>query len=355
MVTITQEEASKEFKNYLKSYNLDIDIISSDTYWDIEANATGALASLSSYQLQQIAIGNSIDNASSEMLDEWASQFGMTPRKTGSYATGQVMIKSTSYPVSVPIDTLFTLGDFVYSTLQDYTLNADSFIVVQAINIGVEYDIVNTVNLSNSINVTATTSAIYGGQGVETDEQLRNRIKLQISNRVVSGTKVDYLKQALSYYPYASVYPIYIPGTTFIYGVDITVANSINDYILASQNPEINQIELSSDEIVNFQSLILNYGIVNCVVNVSTVSTQTVDNLIIYVNSNAVLSADDINLIRQETRMALLKYKGDYLTPHSLVPNITNTDIYSYYFNNFYPIKVTSPQLDSINIGVVQV
>lgn len=137
-----------------------------------------------------------------EFLDKRANEFGIY-RKMGTKATGIVRIYGKEGTVIPRNATLITENGLVFIVCrQDYIKSNYIDVSVEAINIGEAYNIdadeTWSVTISdgvNSINVdkVENNSKFIGGVGVETDDQLRERILEQARNPATSGNIQDYI------------------------------------------------------------------------------------------------------------------------------------------------------------------
>lgn len=349
----TQQTLALQFKNALKSYNTQYDIASVGTYWDVTANATGAVAKELADWVQQVVDGNIPQNASPVMLEYWAQALGLVARKTGSFATGLVKVEASSYPITIPAGSSFSLATLEYLSLDQVTLTEAGNITVEATQTGAEYNIFDEVPLSNSIGATTTSLGITGGTGDETDAALLARILLNISRRKTDGMLSDYLQRALELYPYVDASTVFVEDIVPI-GVKLNIASTIQDFDTAAQNPIINEISLTTQEQQAARDQMLNYSTVTGVINIGTYSTQVVSNLIAYITtfSGDALTPTQETEVRTAIRKSLLQFGGDTLTRLSLMPEMPDY-VEDYTFNSFTPIERTSILFDSINIGVI--
>jgi hypothetical protein len=350
----TQPELAQQFKNALKSYDVQLDIQSTGTYWDVTANATAAIGKEVVDRANQLYQASMPSNASSELLENWTEMLGIPPRKTGSFASGIVYVEAKNYPFTIPSNTIFQLANLRYQTNREYIIQEPDTVTVEAQQIGAEYNVGNHVEMNCDLaDVTNSISqGIYGGSGVENDTQLLNRILINTRYRKTDGMLTDFLQIALNLYPYAEVDVLFYDNT-IPYGVEITLTDLIFDYDKAAEKNHINHIKLSDNQVESAERRLVNYSIVSTRVRAKTTDTQIIDNLIIYVKANGTLNGDDKKAIRKQVRIELLKFRGDYLTPRSLLPDLPDYVI-SYYFNSFESIRRISPLMDSTNIGVMQ-
>ena len=350
----TVQGLAVQYKNALKSFNGQIDISSVGTYWDVTAYASSAVGKEILDWNQQVSDGNIPENASGIMLEYWANGLGITPRKTGKFAKGLVKIQATEsqIPLTIPSGTVFSVVTLQYTVTEDTVITSTvGYVPVVSSGIGAEYNINSNVSMSNSLGVESDSETITGGTGDESDSNLLQRILLNISRRKTDGMLTDYLQRALDIYSYAEVETIFVQDIV-PYGVNISVANLINDYAVAALNPLINEIHIDNTDLLS--SPLQNYSTVTAVMQLSSPFTQVVNNMVVYITTNSgenLTPSQEIE-VRTAARKSLLDFSGDVLTRFSLNPEFPDY-VESYSFNSFASINRTSPLMDSINIGVV--
>jgi len=352
--TYTVQGLAVQYKNALKSFNSQIDTSSVGTYWDVTAFASSAVGKEILDWNQQVSDGNIPENASGIMLEYWANGLGIVPRKTGKFATGFAKINTTgaNLPFTIPAGTVFSVVTLQYTSTEDTIIDAQNVNVpVVSSGIGAEFNINAGINMENSIGLASESETITGGTGDETDSALLQRILLNISRRKTDGMLTDYLQRALEVYSYAEAETIFVENVV-PYGVNLSVANIVNDFDTAASNPVINEINIPSVDLAS--SSLRNYSTVTAVMQLNSPFTQVINNIVVYIttsNGENLTSAQEVE-VRKKTRKSLLEFSGDFLTPFSLYPDYPDY-VESYSFNSFASIKRTSPLMDSINIGVV--
>jgi hypothetical protein len=337
--TYTVQDLAIQYKNALKSFNSQIDISSVGTYWDVTAYASSSLGKEILDWNQQVSDGNVPENASGIMLEYWVN-------------FAKINTKDVTLPVTIPAGTIFSVVTLEYTSTEDTVIDANNINVpVLASGIGAEFNINAGVNLSNSLGLEAESETITGGTGDETDALLLQRILLNISRRKTDGMLTDYLQRALDVYSYAEAETIFVENVV-PYGVNISVANIVNDFDVAASNPLINEINIPSVDLAS--SSLQNYSTVTAVMQLSSPFTQVINNMVVYITTSTgekLTSSQEIE-VRRATRKSLLEFSGDVLTSFSLYPEYPDY-VESYSFNSFAPINRNSPLMDSINIGVV--
>lgn len=360
----SQQMIAAQYKNALKSYNAQYDVVSVGTYWDVTANATAAIFKEMADWTQQVSDGNIPDNATPVLLEYWVTSLNMVPRRTGAYASGNLSAdRGTPFTgsVTVPAGSIFSVANLKYTSTKDVTIDGQfGAIPVVADQTGAEYNLAEGVGIQNSVGIYKTTSAgVLGGTSVESDSALLSRLKLNISRRKTDGMVSDYLQRALGIYSYAEVETIFVDNV-IPYGVSISVANTIQNFDTAAASPIINEVHI--DDLTLNESQLLNYSTVTAVVELSSPYTQVIDNMVIYIitNDGTDLTTEEVVNVRTATRKALLEFGGNVLTRFSLTPDFSNilnstgvARVEDYHFNSFAPIHRISPLFDSINIGVV--
>ena len=346
-----QDQLVSIAKDALVAYNANVDIVSTGTYWDLVSNVIAAVAKEAVDRGVQIGEASVPENATADLLEAWTQSLGIPNRKVGTYAQGSVAIVSTSYPVTIPIGTSFSLVGLEYTATSETTLNQAGTINVQAVVIGAEYNITIEKTLTNSLGVTATSQGIYGGTGAETDAELLARILLNIQYRKTEGMLTDYLQRALNIYPRASAETVFVEDV-IPYGVALDITNTVFDFEVAAANPFINEIGLDAAQLTTVSNTLQNYSTVTAQVEVTTTETQSVDSIMCYVyTSSNTLTAEQAQECREAIRIALMQFQGETLSYASLYPTLPSY-VTSYFFQYFIPIARTSPMMDSVNIGV---
>ncbi|NDY41242.1 baseplate J/gp47 family protein [Dissulfurirhabdus thermomarina] len=144
------------------------------------------------------------DTADSDVLDRWASWWGVS-RKPAAAASGQVTLTGTDGSV-VPAGTALQRADGAeYTTDADATISGGSAIVdVTAAAAGQDgnADAGTTLSLVSPVagvdsSATVATGGLTGGADAETDDDLRARLRLRVQNPPHGGAKADYERWAL--------------------------------------------------------------------------------------------------------------------------------------------------------------
>ena len=357
MATNYQSQFANDFKNILKSYNININTSASGTYWDVTANSVGAVGAEVIAYLQQVADGNNPFFASSFMLEAWARGLNLTARKSGYYARGLISIDTPNYPIVVNRGSTFSVGTLDYEANDTFTVNSIADLVeVEAVNIGAEYNIRTGVLLQSEdfSSAVCTTQGIFGGSGQETDPLLLLRVLENIRNRKTDSQLTDYIQKALNYYNYASASPLFAEQVV-PYGVEVVVANTVQDFDIAKTRPTIVDISASPAQLLTLEEVLQDSKSVGAVIQVGTIEAQEVPNLELNVTASTTLGSGTLDLIRQEVRKQLLQFTGEELFQHSLQPEISQY-VNSWFFTNFTPITRTSITMDILlsNIAIVQ-
>lgn len=352
-MSIHSDYASR-FLEILKSYNINIDTESSGTYFDVTANAIGGSISQVYYYMQQVEQGNIPANASSYMLEEWASSLNLVDRKTGYYSSGIVTLTGATYPITVNKGSNFTVGTSTY-VCDTTTVVVDSTtgVPITATAIGAEYNIKNGIVLISSDFGTyvATTGGTVGGSGQETDSQLLSRVLQAIAYVKTDAQLSDYVRKGLQYFNYVEVKQLFVEGVV-CYGVGLALANTISDYEVASQLSTLVDIAPSTSQLEVLRLFLANDKSVGHIIELDTVSTQEVNNLTINVTANTVLEIDDLDEIKKQVRIALLRFTGDTLYQHNLLPAIDSI-VTSYHLDCTLNIPRTSPLMDCLLSNII--
>lgn len=171
---------------------------------DVLARAeAGAVHGLYGY-LAWLALQAMPDTAEVEHLDRWSRIWGVT-RKTATQASGSVTFAGTD-GVTVPAGTALRRSDGAeYVTLGDATIAGGSAAAtVEAVVAGVAGNTDAAVKLSlvspiSGVQTQATVAAggISGGEDVESDERLRDRLLERIRKPPQGGAAHDYVAWAL--------------------------------------------------------------------------------------------------------------------------------------------------------------
>lgn len=145
------------------------------------------------------------DTAESDYLERWGSIWGIA-RKAATVATGTVALVSNtgSSGVTVPSGTgLVAYDGQLYATTSPVTLVSGFAIAnVSAVVAGTQGNRAAGQNFTlqspvPGVSATAAASAMVGGADIETDDSLRSRLLLRISNPPQGGSTKDYEQWAL--------------------------------------------------------------------------------------------------------------------------------------------------------------
>lgn len=352
----TYQELTREWKDFVKSYNVNINTNNTGTYVDVVANATGALAAGVSANTEMVRRGNQLDTANEYMLENWATSLGLVRRKTGFYATGDIELEISGSTLTVPEGTEFSLAELVYTVIDETVIDGNnSSVTVQAEQVGAEYNIISGITMSTDLSGvdTATSGNITGGSGLETVLELKNRIGTSIRNRRTSTMATDFTQFALETFNYVYTVILFDDSGLVPIGARVIVANTIEDFELASKKANINEVAASQNQLDNLLEELKNFKDVTAVVETATVDTQVVTGLEVNYTADTTLTSAQNDEIIEKTREALLKFQDSYLYPRSLRPEIEHL-VTSYYFTSFTPIEKTSVQMDSITISTNQ-
>lgn len=141
--------------------------------------------------------------ATGEYLDAWANFKGIV-RNPATNASGEVSFSSTSN-ILIPAQTLISdANGNQYQTQAAYTTNVSSPVAIIAVLAGSQANnpINSALNLVTPIsgvnNACIATSAIIGGNEIETDDSLRVRMLSAFQNPPAGGAAADYINWALA-------------------------------------------------------------------------------------------------------------------------------------------------------------
>lgn len=153
----------------------------------------------SSYnELDKLLLKMFLENLSSEDLERRCEEYGLT-RKSGTLSEGFATftgVQGTVIPVNTLIST--TTGLNYVTTIEGIVAAGGTVdIKIQSVDVGTKYNILaNTINIIN-VSINGITSvinkeSISGGTDIETDEELKNRLLLQLRTPATSGNKEHY-------------------------------------------------------------------------------------------------------------------------------------------------------------------
>lgn len=352
------KELASEYKDLVKSYNVNINTNYTGTLIDVFAYATSGILQGSYEYSETVRKGNNLDTADDFSLENWATDMGLVRRKTGFFANGTVIVEIDSDELVVPKGTIFSLSELQYQVIVDTVVTqANPAVQVTAVQVGAEYNIRAGVVLQSTLSgvTLATSQFIGGGSGVETSNELRQRIRTNLAFRKTDSMASDFTQFGLETFNYAYTVPIFMqpPYEVIPIGARLIVANTIQDYSIAASNPEINNISASAGQLEELKERLDTLRNVVVQFEVATLETQVVNGLVVRFTADTILSVETKAEIIKRTREALLQYQGEILYPRSLTPDIKDL-VTSYYFQNFNGIEKTSLIMDSITITAVQ-
>ena len=351
----TQQEQFVIVRDLLRSYNTQANIDSTGKYWNILANTIAGLGKEVSDYIHDYFMASDPENANSEMLDNWTSSLGLRPRKSGEIATGSVNVSSDAYPAQVNRGSTFTISGMQYQFSESVEISGPTDVSVSASNPGAEYNITRSVLADNDLGLEIRVNFITGGSGQETNFELLDRILVNLSSRKTTGQISDYAQTALEYAPAANASTIFFDGGRSVIpvGVRVNAWNTPGDLDVAAEKPDLVDISLSASETEDLQRVLEIQADATDRVEAGTYETQAVDNIVVSVLASRSLTSSDKQEIRKEVRKSLLQFRGDVLSPTSLNPNMPSY-VQDFRFSTFVPIEKTSPVMDSVNIGVIE-
>lgn len=160
-----------------------------------------------------------IDTTVGEYLDRKAMDYGVT-RKEARKA-----IRKIETNRSIEIGTRWGIEDLIYTVTEVISANIYKAECNQAGEIGNLYE-GKLENIDNVTGITASlTDIVTSGSNIESDEELRSRIKEQFINPAQDGNAAQYLKWATEYTGVgtAKVFPLWNGANT----VKVAITNSL--------------------------------------------------------------------------------------------------------------------------------
>ena len=359
------QDIYNQYIDSVKASNVKLNTNFTGTVVDIFGNAYSSIT-FSLYQyLFTINQGNNIFTAGEFMLNTYTQELGISQRKTGTVASGDLLItlKTGTTTLKIPANSEFNIGNIRYSSVQDTTIDENNNLVTVAANqAGAEYNLKSGASLQSNIQgiETAISQGIFGGNGLETLAQLRQRILDNIQFRRTSSQLSDYVQFCLEYFNYC------VASTTFLndvipIGVDCLIVNTIQDFDVAAENTVINEIECSADQLAFMLGVLNNQKSTDVLPKTSTTTTQVIPSLEITVQKLDNDETPDsvlIDKVKKQVRKAVLLYNRDSFFAAGLDLTSLNEIVKSFFITPFTPIDVTSPQLDlllsniTVNIDV---
>lgn len=142
-----------------------------------------------------------ITTAETEFLNRHGRMWGIS-RRPGSFASGESTFYGTN-GTTIPEETIVQSEDGIeYATTASGVISGGSVVIpIQAVEAGESGNLTNGSNLQlispiANIEDNALSSAIIGGQDVETDELYRTRILQRIQTIPAGGSSADYVRWA---------------------------------------------------------------------------------------------------------------------------------------------------------------
>jgi uncharacterized phage protein gp47/JayE len=176
------------------------------------------------------------DTADGEMLERWASIWGIT-RKPATQAVGSVTFTGSTGATVLAGSVLSAYDGVLYEVDADVTLSAGTAVAaITAVDAGLAGNRLTgqTLTLQSpvaGVNAGAVAGALTGGADLETDDALRGRLLARIKQPPQGGAKLDYEAWALAVpgVTRAWVYPLELgAGTVTVrFMMDDTYANGI--------------------------------------------------------------------------------------------------------------------------------
>lgn len=149
-------------------------------------------------ELDKLLLMMFLENLSSEDLEKRCTEYGLT-RKDGTLSEGFATftgIQGTVIPASTLISTITGLN--YITTIESIVPTGGTVdIKIQSVDVGTKYNVlanaINIINVSiNGITSVINKESISGGTDIETDEELKNRLLLQLRTPATSGNKEHY-------------------------------------------------------------------------------------------------------------------------------------------------------------------
>lgn len=347
------EDIYNQYTDSVKASNTKINTSYSGTVLDIFSRAYSSIT-FSLYQyLYTINQGNNIFTAGEAMLNVYTSELNIAARKTGTVATGDLKITLDSgiTDLVIPTNTVFKLSSISYNTIEETTIDSNNdLVMVSAVQAGAEYNLKSGVSLQTDLVGidTAISQGIFGGNGLETLAQLRQRILDNVRFRRTSSQTSDYVQFCLEYFNYCVASTVFLNDVIPI-GVDCLIINTIQDYDLAAKNEVINEIECSADQLAFMLNILETQKSTDVLPSTSTTQTQVIPSLEITYQPLDNDETDPATLeeqIKEITRKAVLLYTRDSFFAGGLDLSGLNDLVKSYVVSQFTPVEVVSPQLD---------
>ena len=141
-----------------------------------------------------------VETAKGELLDLRCKEHGVY-RKQGEKAKGEVIFRGDNEEYIIPKDTIIINNNtnLKYITLEDTKINQICSVISE--NIGALYNTsnpnFNLIKQDNNIKLIELNKDIFGGENIESDEDLRKRLYFIVSNPEGVGTVTDYERWAL--------------------------------------------------------------------------------------------------------------------------------------------------------------
>jgi uncharacterized phage protein gp47/JayE len=244
-----------------------------------------------------------------EYLDKKALEFGIE-RKKGTYADGKVTITGNDNTV-IPIGTLVsTNSNLIFSTTVEATILGGSVeIPIKSEEIGSKYNVLSNTIINLPVSIVGITSInnnlpTTGGTNIETDEELKSRLLLQIQNPSTSGNEAHYKLWTMSVDGVGAckIFSLWNgPGTVQVVIVDSnkkvaneTLINSVADYIETQRpiGPTVSVIS-AAEKVINVDvTLTINTGY-----TLETIKTSIEENINKYLQDIA-FNADYVSYAR---------------------------------------------------------
>jgi len=347
------QEINQAYLASVKAANTKINTNFTGTVVDVFSQAYSSIT-FSLYQyLFTIDQGNNIFTAGEFMLNTYTQELGISQRKTGSVASGDLLItlESGTTTLSIPANSSFRLGNISYSSIEDTVIDKNNNLVkVAADQAGAEYNLKSGASLKSDIKgiETAVSQGIFGGNGLETLAQLRQRILDNIQFRRTSSQLSDYVQFCLEYFNYCVASTVFINDVIPI-GVNCLIVNTIQDFDIASINTVINEIECSPKQLAFMLGILNNQKSTDVLPSTSTTTTQVIPSLEITIEKLDGDKTPDAALtekVKIAVRKSVLLYNRESFFAAGLDLTSLNDIVKSFFITPFAPIDVTSPQLD---------
>jgi hypothetical protein len=235
MQTITSLQQS--YLSYLQAQNSAINAYAPNTYWDIISGAEASSFLDLYYNLQIVTNSIYPQNAVGNQVDLWLYRLGLPARGGMTFGT-IVAVVSSSTPVTIPINTVFTdsVTSNSYQTLQAFTVaNGSSPITLYATVAGNNYIEPAGNSLTGGIYTIEVVSST-NGQLAESDQSCINRILIATQAPIAGARQTDYFvyaQQASSQVTWVIPIPSFVTTNGVgILGVFPLVGTLITEYQL---------------------------------------------------------------------------------------------------------------------------